>query len=45
MYGIHNRRPGDTSSVLSIYREVKNNMAVNMPILAMYLDYKKAYDI
>lgn len=30
--------------VLSIYQEVKNNMAANAPSLAIYVDYQKAYD-
>ena len=30
--------------VLSIYEEVKNNMATNLPTLAIYVDYQKAYD-
>ena len=30
--------------VLSIYQEVKNNMAANLPTLALYVDYQKAYD-
>ena len=30
--------------VLSIYQEVKNNMATNIPTLAVYIDYQKAYD-
>jgi hypothetical protein len=30
--------------VLSIYQEVKNNMAANVPTLAIYVDYQKAYD-
>ncbi|CAF4697771.1 unnamed protein product, partial [Rotaria magnacalcarata] len=30
--------------VLSIYQEVKNNMAANIPTLALYVDYQKAYD-
>jgi len=30
--------------VLSIYQEVKNNMAANIPTLAVYVDYQKAYD-
>ncbi|CAF4832358.1 unnamed protein product [Rotaria socialis] len=29
--------------VLSIYQEVKNNMAANIPTLALYVDYQKAY--
>jgi len=31
--------------VLSIYQEVKNNMAANVPTLGIYIDYKKAYDL
>ena len=30
--------------VLSIYQEVKNNLAANVPTLAIYVDYEKAYD-
>ncbi|CAF0970197.1 unnamed protein product [Didymodactylos carnosus] len=30
--------------VLSIYQEVKNNFAGNIPTLAIYFDYQKAYD-
>jgi hypothetical protein len=30
--------------VLSIYQEVKNGMAANIPTLAIYVDYQKAYD-
>jgi hypothetical protein len=30
--------------VLSIYQEIKNNMAANVPTLAIYVDYQKAYD-
>ena len=30
--------------VLSIYQEVKNNMAANLPTLAIYVDYQKTYD-
>ncbi|CAF2105169.1 unnamed protein product [Rotaria magnacalcarata] len=30
--------------VLSIYQEVDNNMAANIPTLAIYVDYQKAYD-
>ncbi|CAF4181734.1 unnamed protein product, partial [Rotaria magnacalcarata] len=30
--------------VLSIYQEVKNCMAGNLPILAVYVDYQKVYD-
>lgn len=30
--------------VLSIYQEVKNNMAANIPTLALCVDYQKAYD-
>ncbi|CAF4670023.1 unnamed protein product, partial [Rotaria magnacalcarata] len=39
-------RPGCLlqTRVLSIYREVKNNMTVNIPTLAVYVDYQKAYD-
>ncbi len=31
--------------VLSIYQEVKNNLAGNVPTLGIYVDYKKAYDL
>ena len=31
--------------VLSIYQEVKNNLAGNIPLLGVYVDYKKAYDL
>ena len=39
-------RPGCLlpTRVLSIYQEVKNNMAANIPTLAVYIDYQKAYD-
>ena len=39
-------RPGCLlpTRVLSIYQEVKNNMTANIPILAVYVDYQKAYD-
>jgi hypothetical protein len=30
--------------VLSIYQEIKNNLAANAPTLAIYVDYEKAYD-
>jgi len=30
--------------VLSIFQEVKNSMAGNVPTLAIYVDYQKAYD-
>ena len=30
--------------VLSIYQEVKNNMAANLPTLAIYVDYQNAYN-
>ena len=30
--------------VLSIYQEVKNSLAANIPTLAIYVDYQKAYD-
>ena len=30
--------------VLWIYQELKNNMATNLPTLAIYVDYQKAYD-
>ena len=40
-------RPGGLlpTRVLSIYQEIKNNLAANMPTLAIYVDYKKAYDM
>jgi hypothetical protein len=31
--------------VLSIYQEIKNNLAGNVPVLGVYVDYKKAYDL
>jgi hypothetical protein len=31
--------------VLSIYQEVKNNLAANAPTLAIYVDYEKAFDL
>ena len=39
-------RPGCRlpTRVLSMYQEVKNNMAGNIPTLAIYVDYQKAYD-
>ncbi|CAF4933005.1 unnamed protein product, partial [Rotaria socialis] len=39
-------RPGCLlqTRVLSIYQEVKNNMTANIPTLAVYVDYQKAYD-
>ncbi|CAF0993425.1 unnamed protein product, partial [Adineta ricciae] len=39
-------RPGGLlpTRVLSIYQEIKNNLAANMPTLAIYVDYQKAYD-
>ena len=39
-------RPGCLlpTRVLSIYQEVKNKMAANIPTLAVYVDYQKAYD-
>ena len=39
-------RPGRNLStrVLSIYQTVKNNMAGNIPTVAVYVDYQKAYD-
>ncbi|CAF1313696.1 unnamed protein product, partial [Didymodactylos carnosus] len=39
-------RPGCLlpTRVLSIYQEVKNNLAGNIPTLAIYYDYQKAYD-
>ena len=30
---------------LSIYQEVKNNLAGNVPVMGLYVDYKKAYDL
>lgn len=39
-------RPGGLlpTRVLSIFQEVKNNLAANVPVLAVYVDYQKAYD-
>ena len=39
-------RPGCLlpTRVLSIYQEVKNKMAANIPTLAVYVDYQKAYE-
>ena len=39
-------RPGCIvpTRVLSIYQEVRNNMAANIPALAIYVDYQKTYD-
>jgi hypothetical protein len=39
-------RPGGLlpTRVLSIYQEGKNNMTVNIPTLAVYVDYQKGYD-
>ncbi|CAF5194789.1 unnamed protein product, partial [Rotaria magnacalcarata] len=39
-------RPGCLlpTRVLSIYQEIKNNMTANIPTLAIYVDYQKAYD-
>ena len=39
-------RPGCLlpTRVLSIHQEVKNNMAANIPTLAIYVNYQKAYD-
>ena len=34
-----------STRVLSVYRKVKNNLAANVPTLAVYVDYKKAYDM
>jgi hypothetical protein len=31
--------------VLSIFQEIKNNLAGNIPTLGIYVDYKKAYDL
>jgi hypothetical protein len=31
--------------VLSIYQEIKNNLAANAPTLAIYVDYEKAFDL
>ena len=31
--------------VLSIYQEIKNNLAANVPTLAIYVDYQKAFDL
>ena len=33
-----------SARVLSIFQEVKNNMAASIPTLAVYVDYQKAYD-
>ncbi|CAF3080942.1 unnamed protein product [Rotaria socialis] len=40
-------RPGCLlpTRVLSIYKEIKNNMTANIPTAAIYVDYPKAYDI
>jgi hypothetical protein len=32
------------TGVLSIYQEVRNNLAANAPTLAIYVDYEKAFD-
>jgi hypothetical protein len=39
-------RPGCLlpTRVLSIYQEIKNNMAANVPTLGIYVNYQKAYD-
>ena len=39
-------RPGCLlpTRVLSIYQDVRNNMVANIPTLAIYIDYQKAYD-
>jgi len=39
-------RPGCLlpTRVLSIYQEIENKMAANVPTLAIYVDYQKAYD-
>ncbi|CAF1649604.1 unnamed protein product [Rotaria magnacalcarata] len=39
-------RPGCLlpTRVLSIYQDVKNNITANIPTLAIYVDYQKAYD-
>ena len=34
-----------STSVLSMHQEIKNNLAANVPTLAVYVDYKKAYDM
>ncbi len=31
--------------VLSIYQEIQNNLAANVPTLAIYVDYEKAFDL
>jgi hypothetical protein len=31
--------------VLSIFQEVQNNLAANVPTLALYVDYEKAFDL
>jgi len=33
------------TNVLSIFQEIKNNLAGNIPTLSIYVDYKKAYDL
>ena len=40
-------RPGGLlgTRVISMYEEIKNSLAANVPTLAMYKDFKKAYDI
>ena len=30
--------------VLAIFQELKNSLAANLPTLAVYIDYQKAYD-
>ena len=39
-------RPGCRlqTRVLSMHQEIKNNMAGNIPTVAIYVDYQKAYD-
>ena len=40
-------KPGSQLStrVLSMHPEIKNNLAANVPTFAVYMDYKKAYDM
>jgi hypothetical protein len=40
-------RPGGllTTRVLSIYQEIKNNLAASIPTLALYVENRKAYDM
>ena len=34
-----------STRLLSMYQEIKNNLAANVPTLAVYANYKKAYDM